>query len=70
MMVRMETFVVRIFVPAFDGDTLPLSGIVEHVASGRAEPFQGSHDLLALVREALERLPASELTADEKRDQA
>jgi len=55
MMAAMETFVVRIFVPALDGEAVPLCGIVEHVASGRAESFQGIDDLMCLVAGALER---------------
>jgi hypothetical protein len=54
MIAAMETFVVRIFVPNPDGQAVPLCGIVEHVSSGRAEAFQGIHDLASLVACALE----------------
>jgi len=60
----METFVIRIFVPAFDGEALPLSGIVEHVGSGQAASFQGGQALVALVRKALERPTPVERTAE------
>jgi hypothetical protein len=59
----METFVVRIFVPAVHGEALPLCGIIEHVASGHAESFQGVEDLMRTVARALERRAGTERAA-------
>ena len=53
MMAAMETFVVRIFVPIVDGETLPLCGIVEHVGSGGSKSFHGGDDLVELMRRVL-----------------
>jgi hypothetical protein len=44
----MRTYVVRVFVPA-DASGVPLCGIVEHVGTGRAEPFHGSGGLIDAV---------------------
>jgi hypothetical protein len=63
----METFVVRIFVPAVHGEALPLCGIVEHVASGHAESFQGVEDLVRTVAGALERRGGAERAAADDR---
>jgi len=51
----METFVVRVFVPAGD-EKLELTGVVEHSSTGRSEQFRGSADLLDIVRRQLETL--------------
>ena len=55
MMAAMETFVVRIFVPSLDNEVPLFCGIVEHVASGQSESFQGCYELVELVRRGLER---------------
>lgn len=44
----METFVVRVFVPS-DDVPAEVSGIVQHVASGRVTSFRGVADLLRLL---------------------
>jgi hypothetical protein len=49
-----ETFVVRVWVPA-DGvpgepDPATIRGTVEHVRSGRCTPFRDHTELLALIR--------------------
>ena len=48
----METFVVRIFVPA-DGAELEVAGTVRHVASGTERSFRGRRGLVAAVLEGL-----------------
>jgi hypothetical protein len=48
----METFVVRIWVPAGGGDELgagALRGVVEHVTTASTATFAGSDELLALL---------------------
>jgi hypothetical protein len=40
-----ETFVVRVFVPA-DLESIELCGLFEHVGSGRVESFRGRADLV------------------------
>jgi hypothetical protein len=50
----MRTFVVRVFVPA-EANGVPLCGIVEHVGTGRAEQFHGSHGLVDAVLDELAR---------------
>lgn len=49
----METFVVRVFVPAND-EKLELTGIVEHSGSGHSEHFQGTGGLVGVVLDQLE----------------
>jgi hypothetical protein len=49
-----ETFVVRIFVPAGD-ERLELSGLIERTGSGRAEPFNGAQGLIDAVLRELDR---------------
>jgi hypothetical protein len=44
----METFVVRIFVPASD-ERLELVGVVEHPGTGRSEHFRGTESLVHVV---------------------
>lgn len=47
-----ETFVVRIWVPAGGGDELSagtLHGVVEHVTTAKATTFAGAEELLALL---------------------
>ena len=66
----METFVVRIFVPAGD-EKVELTGVVEHSGTGRSEHFRGTDDLLDVVLHQLELAPAapspSAQTAKEER---
>ncbi len=46
----METFVVRVWVPADEAaPRTPMRGIVQHAGTGRVEAFRGSEELLALV---------------------
>jgi hypothetical protein len=52
----METFVVRIFVPATD-EKLELTGVVEHSSTGRSEHFRGPDGLLSVVLHQLELAP-------------
>lgn len=54
----METFVVRIFVPAGD-EKLELTGVVEHSGTGRSEHFRGSDGLLDVVLHQLELGPSA-----------
>ena len=49
----METFVVRIFVPAA-GERVRLTGVVEHVGTGRALAFRGRTGLVDAVLHELE----------------
>ena len=51
----METFVVRVFIPADAGD-VSFCGVVEHVGTGRTEPFQGTRALICFVFGELARL--------------
>jgi hypothetical protein len=44
----METFVLRIFLPA-DSAEVELAGIVEHVGSGVKRPFRGKQSLVAAL---------------------
>lgn len=49
----MDTFVVRVWVPAATGEleTDPgIRGVVEHVASGQASAFVGREQLVAFIR--------------------
>jgi len=51
-----ETFVVRVWRPAaeeVDVPTTPLRGVVEHVGTGRSDPFQGTERLAELIAAAL-----------------
>ncbi len=50
----METFVVRVFVPADAAET-PLAGVVEHVGTGWSAPFGSEGELLAAFRSWLKR---------------
>ena len=49
----METFVVRVFVPA-DHAAMPLAGTVEHVGAGRTSSFRGIAGLLDVVLRELQ----------------
>ena len=52
----METFVVRVWRPAaeeVDRPTTPFTGVVEHVGTGRSDPFQGTQRLAELIAAAL-----------------
>ena len=49
----METFVVRVFVPA-ENEKLELTGVVEHSGTGRSEHFRGTEGLLDVVLQQLE----------------
>ena len=49
----METFVVRVFVPAGD-EELELTGVVEHSSTGRSERFRGTEGLIDVVLHQLE----------------
>lgn len=50
----METFIVRVFVPAADGDT-QIAGVVEHVGSGWSSHFGSEDELFSAFRSWLER---------------
>jgi hypothetical protein len=43
-----ETFVVRVFVPA-GAEGVPFCGVVQHAGTGRAEPFESTEDLIQIV---------------------
>ena len=60
----METFVVRVFVPA-GHEQVPFAGTVEHVRAGRSSSFRGVAELVdAVLGELhLEALVVSELKA-------
>jgi len=47
-----ETFVVRVWVPAEDDTraTAEMRGFVNHVGSRRSDPFRGIDELLTLLR--------------------
>lgn len=57
---------VRVFVPAGE-ERLELAGLVEHVASGRAQPFRGASGLVDVVLEELERDERLEQAREEER---
>jgi len=53
MLRRMESFVVRVWVTGEDegaGDDDYLRGVVEHVATGEADPFRSAEELAAILR--------------------
>jgi hypothetical protein len=50
----METFVVRVFVPAARGET-PFAGVVEHVGTSWSARFGSDEELLTAIRSRLER---------------
>jgi hypothetical protein len=62
----METFVVRVFVPLGE-ERLELAGLVEHVSSGRAQPFRGASGLLDAVLQELD--PNERLEETRKEEQ-
>jgi hypothetical protein len=43
-----ETFVLRVFVPA-DRELVPFAGTIEHVGAGRSSSFQGVGELVQAV---------------------
>lgn len=45
----METFVVRVWVPAEGGSTAPMRGTVQHVASGETTPFTDADELISFL---------------------
>jgi hypothetical protein len=53
-----ETFVLRVWIPAEINEPVAqpvgLRGFVEHVGSGRSDPFRGGDELLALVAAAVD----------------
>jgi hypothetical protein len=61
-----ETFVVRVFVPA-DADVVPFCGVVERSGSGRIESFQSAQDLIQIVLHELEQRAAAR-AADSERE--
>jgi hypothetical protein len=64
-----ETFVVRVFVPADPGG-VPFCGVVEHPVTGSTEAFQSTQDLIEIVLHELERDGAARAadTTDEEGD--
>jgi len=50
-----ETFVVRVWLPAEDDTraTAEMRGFVNHVGSGGSNPFRGIDELLALLRSGI-----------------
>jgi hypothetical protein len=50
----METFVVRVFVPAARGET-PFAGVVEHVGTSWSARFGSDEELLTTIRSWLDR---------------
>ena len=60
----METFVVRVFVPA-DQDGVPFCGLVEHIGDQRAQRFAGAIELLERIREGLRETVEPGRPADE-----
>ncbi len=57
----METFVVRVWRPAIDeveGAPPPLTGVVEHIGTGRSDRFQGVDGLAELIASALAQAPS------------
>jgi hypothetical protein len=47
----METIVIRLWVPAPGDDASALSGVLEHPASGKSQPFTDRAELLRLLEE-------------------
>jgi len=50
----METFVIRVFVPAAHGET-PFAGVVEHVGTSWSARFGSDEELVRAIRSWLER---------------
>lgn len=50
----METFVVRVFVPAEHGET-PFAGVLEHVGTNWSARFGSDEELVRAIRSWLER---------------
>jgi hypothetical protein len=46
--VRVETFVIRVFVASDQGE-VPFAGVVEHIGAGRTQTFHGGADLVDVV---------------------
>lgn len=64
----METFVVRVFVPASE-ERLELSGFVEHAGTGHAQSFTGADALIGVVLRRLElRREPAELPQPEREE--
>jgi len=59
---------VRVFVPS-DDVPAEVSGIVQHVASGRSTPFRGEGELLRLLCRSATAPPEQTLAHDEERRQ-
>lgn len=50
----MQTFVVRVWVPAAPDGGLPqLNGLVEHVASGRQQAFSGGPEVVEFITDCV-----------------
>ena len=52
----METFVVRVWRPGADevGEpAAPLTGVVEHIGTGRSNPFHGEQQLAEVIAAAI-----------------
>jgi hypothetical protein len=50
----MQTFVVRVWIPAVPDGGLPqLNGLVEHIVSGRRRSFSGGPEVLDFMTECL-----------------
>ena len=61
----METFVVRVFVPADDAELEP-TGFVEHVGTRRSRRFQGAQGLIDAVLRGLKSNPDNEEKEEER----
>jgi hypothetical protein len=48
-----ETFVVRVFVPA-GRESVPFTGTIEHVGAGESSSFRGAAELIDTVMRALQ----------------
>ena len=62
---RMETFVVRVWLPAkapsdAEPELVRLHGLVEHVGTGRSSAFQGLDELEALLLSTVRRSRSAE----------
>jgi hypothetical protein len=65
----METFVVRVFVPAEAGEA-EFAGLVEQVGTGWSARFASGEELLASIRSWQEREPGSPMRAQSSAEPA
>jgi hypothetical protein len=55
-----ETFVIRVWVPAEPEPQARIRGFVEHVGLGAETPFASAEQLIAAIEEGVRQVPARE----------